>query len=467
MTIAPSNSHRRLVLILLSWLLGSFLLASQGVALDSGVVLAWTFVLLLLVWTTIRIEAPPAVVRSGEEGRKEPFHAEGAKDPERLSRIFSILVRDSTPDSGAEHALVRALEEHDGIQAVRVSLVDHDLTEIEMAASSTWSTHLRGEASAPKVLQFALPDWGSSLSYQIDVLPRSIEVASSLKKEVEWLAPLLTAHLNGLAALRETELARIALRQTNRQLEATRKRILAQERTALLGRLIANMSHELNNPILGIQGTAAVLERMIDDEERASLVRTISAECRRCAEILNCVISLGDEETPSRTAVRLDDAITQASSLLSYKARQAEVRIEHLHPSNTPSVQADAVLLRQAMLNLIESLLRDLEEAPAPRRLSIETQPGMDHVRVCMRTSPLAAGAPGTSTTTATKLALWVTEAVIEALGGHFEAYRKPGEEAAVTLLVPLRAHISTVEKDLRATLAAPSISLSAEFARP
>ena len=381
---------------------------------------------------------------------------------DELARTFRILVEKSSSETGAEMALVSALEQLRAISGARVCLLDEgDDAEIELGISREWASCA---GKHPRRLVFALPDWGSQLSYRIEILPNPAlgENLEPLRQWLELLLPLVTAHLNGLASLRETDLARNALRQANRQLDAIKRQVLAQERSALLGRLVANLAHELNNPVLGIQGCVTVLkESSADSDVAREMIESIHRESQRCMEILLSVIGLGDDETPSRQKIQIDELVAQTIKVLTYEARQGEVRLEHIHPTNTSRLSADPVLLRQALLNLVQGAIRDLKGTQGPREIVITTEQGMDHIRLKLETSPLGTG---TESDSSTRLGLWVAQAVVESLSGHIQVQRDPEKPMTIVLVLPIRGRIADKEKVLQGSDTAPSIQMLSSF---
>jgi len=249
--------------------------------------------------------------------------------------------------------------------------------------------------------------------------------------------------------------------------EHRRKEMLLQraERMASLGRMLAGIAHELNNPLAAICGFAQLLRRSSLTEEDRSAVDTIEREGQRAARIVRQLLGFARHDG----AVRLEPV--DAAEVLGYTARAQRYAME-THgircivdvPDESLWIEADRAQLEQIVLNLLvnarqacEELLEDRERLtgdailaeplPAPFvKLSAYRQGDM----VTLEVSDSGAGIPAENlpriwdpfwTTKAdgegTGLGLAVVHAGVASLGGQIEVVSDTSNGTSFRLSVP------------------------------
>jgi signal transduction histidine kinase len=122
-------------------------------------------------------------------------------------------------------------------------------------------------------------------------LPREqfLRLLQSRKDFNQLVAPLLLGnlvdryrrvvklHVEVAQLTRDLDLEKRALEETIAQLEATRNRLVQQEKMATLGQLVAGIAHEINNPIASlsrsVEAMAPQIERFLEEPWEASQLR--------------------------------------------------------------------------------------------------------------------------------------------------------------------------------------------------
>ena len=182
--------------------------------------------------------------------------------------------------------------------------------------------------------------------------------------------------------------ARDITRQTRLEAEraALRARLAQAENLASLGRFVAGIAHEMNNPLQGVLGH---LELLIDMTEAAKPVRRelkhIYAEADRAAKIVHNLLVFTGSHRMQRERVPLDRILTRALASRAAHMRRAGVSVARTKGASLPPVSADPLLLHQALLNILINAEHALREAQV-RRIDIETCTADDgRVRVVVR----------------------------------------------------------------------------------
>jgi len=161
--------------------------------------------------------------------------------------------------------------------------------------------------------------------------------------------------------------------QTSLQQEQTvRSQLIQSERLALVGRLLASVSHELNNPLQAIQNALFLLkdEKNLSGQARQDL-DIILSEAERMAALIE---RLRSAYRPVRMTdfqpVQLNTLIEDVFALMSTHMRHREIVFEFIPEPELPPVSGIADQLRQVVLNLF---LNAVEEMKPGGRLTVQT----------------------------------------------------------------------------------------------
>lgn len=166
----------------------------------------------------------------------------------------------------------------------------------------------------------------------------------------------------------DDEVARLA-REVNLMaatLEERERRLLRGEQLAAIGRLAAQITHEIRNPLSSVALNAELLEDEIDslgavagvDEARTLLAR-ISGEVDRLTQITEAYLGLARRPRPQMAKIDLGRELTDLLDFTAHEHERNRVDVVRELPEQPVWVQADAGQLRQALLNL----LRNAQEA--------------------------------------------------------------------------------------------------------
>ena len=227
------------------------------------------------------------------------------------------------------------------------------------------------------------------------------------------------------------------------QEQSVRSQLLQSERLALVGRLLASVSHELNNPIQAIQNALFLIkdETNLSNQARQDL-DVILSEAERMAALIE---RLRSAYRPVRIKdflpVELNELIEDVLMLIAPHMRQKEIVFEFLPESDLPSVSGLPDQIRQVALNLF---LNAIEVMKPGGRLSVITRslPKQNEVLLTVRDT-----GPGidpeilphifepfiTSKHTGTGLGLTITHDIIEQHHGRIEADNNPlGQGGAI-----------------------------------
>jgi signal transduction histidine kinase len=168
----------------------------------------------------------------------------------------------------------------------------------------------------------------------------------------EWVRPRILAEL-GAAAQRLRGPAAAALAAGGlAQLDAEVRRL---DRLAAIGGLVAEIVHEIRNPLVSVKTFLQLLpERQTDPEFRESFLGVASEEVRRIERLLDAVLRHSRPAPPIRAdaTTSATDTFESVAQLVGYRAAERGVRLEIDVGRDLPEIYIVGDSLRQVVLNL-------------------------------------------------------------------------------------------------------------------
>lgn len=225
--------------------------------------------------------------------------------------------------------------------------------------------------------------------------------------------------------------------------------IAQSEKLSSLGRMIAAVAHELNNPLSTVIGYAQLAASTPPGDKLAKRLETVAQEAQRCRKIVQNLLRFSRPHAPERRAVSLNDVVETVLSLVSYPLRKDGIRIETDLDPSIPPVVGDAHQLEQAVLNLLNNAHQALREAGIGGTIRVQTaSPAPDRVVLGVRDDgpgiPASLRArvfdpffttkqPGEGT----GLGLWLVYGTVQAHGGRIELDTGEGAGALFRITLP------------------------------
>ena len=143
------------------------------------------------------------------------------------------------------------------------------------------------------------------------------------------------------------------------------EKFLASEKLAVMGRLVADVAHEINNPLAIIMGRTQLMLRRIDNKPtlfKAQLT-TILDSARRCKVILSGLLSYSRTIGKDEDVVNLHDMILEAVDNVNYQYEMNAIEI--VLRCNVPDnieIKGNKVALLSVFVNLIRNARQAMGE---------------------------------------------------------------------------------------------------------
>jgi signal transduction histidine kinase len=230
----------------------------------------------------------------------------------------------------------------------------------------------------------------------------------------------------------------------------TKSQLLAAERLAAVGRLSAQVAHEVRNPLSAIGLNAELLSEDFANEleeprrsEAAKLLRAIAAEIERLTHVTEGYLQLTRLPRPSLAPINVNLVVSDLISMLREEMRAHDISVNLELASPAPHVLADPGQLRQALLNIVRNSREAMDHGGA---LTITTRQKDGEVELAV--ADTGEGIPAevlprifepffTTKPAGTGLGLSLTQQIVAEHGGAIRAEARQPRGTLITMNLP------------------------------
>jgi two-component system NtrC family sensor kinase len=144
--------------------------------------------------------------------------------------------------------------------------------------------------------------------------------------------------------------------------ELTQSRIRRSERLALIGKLSADIAHELNNPLQGIVTYShLILEHMPEEHPDIRFVEVIVTQANRCREIIRGLLDFARQREPDRSRNDINTVLQDTVTLLENQALFHNIQIEMALDPELPLAVIDPSQMERVFMNMIINAAEAME----------------------------------------------------------------------------------------------------------
>ena len=166
--------------------------------------------------------------------------------------------------------------------------------------------------------------------------------------------------------------------------DMTEKRALMEqamrsERMAALGQLVAEITHEIKNPLMVIGGFAQQLSRVINDKKNLKKLNIITEEVKRLEKLLSDIREFHLPKTITSEKVDLKELLQEIYSMLKEDCERQNIHITLNIDDQAIMVTGERNRLKQVFLNLVKNSMESMEHGGI---LSIETVLSGNHAEI-------------------------------------------------------------------------------------
>lgn len=231
----------------------------------------------------------------------------------------------------------------------------------------------------------------------------------------------------------------------------TRGRLMQTERLAAMGRLSAQVTHEIRNPLSAISLNTDLLDEVIDDlargegdrAEAKQLLLAISREVERLTEVTDEYLRLARLRPPAMHAEDVNHLLVELVDFLGEDLRRRKITARVELDAEEARVLADAAQLRQAFMNIIKN---SMESMPDGGELFVRTRRVDERITVEVKDNGV--GIPEhvltrifdpfyTTKEGGTGLGLPITQQIVAEHGGELTAESSEGGGTRICVAFP------------------------------
>ena len=144
--------------------------------------------------------------------------------------------------------------------------------------------------------------------------------------------------------------------------KALQERINRAERLAALGQVVAEISHEIRNPLMMIGGFARQLAKESRDEKNLTKLNLIVSEVQRLESLLKEMRDFYLPRPLELKDVDINALLKQVHDLIKEDCKKRSIRLEFKTDREEIFVEADRARLEQVLLNLAKNALEAMEQ---------------------------------------------------------------------------------------------------------
>ena len=236
----------------------------------------------------------------------------------------------------------------------------------------------------------------------------------------------------------ENHIGTLYVFQDLREIEALRKEVRQKDRLAAIGQMAATVAHEIRNPLGGIRGFAALLERDIDREDpRHRLVQKILTGTKNLDGVVSELLEYTRPLELSLRSENCRELVEAAIGYLDLEGRDVDVRNE-VDPAEC--INVDSHKIRQALLNI---LLNAVQSISGAGRVTVASEVDDEAVTISIEDTGCGIAAEDlekvftpfyTTKEKGTGLGLALAAKTVESHGGSLEAASVRGKGSSFRL---------------------------------
>lgn len=232
----------------------------------------------------------------------------------------------------------------------------------------------------------------------------------------------------------------------NRDIRVIHEQLAQSEKMAALGAMMAEITHEIRNPLVSIGGFTRRLARKVTDPDAKKYIDIILSEVGRLEGIIHDNLAYIKNVGPQFSRTPLSNIIEEVLPVYEDELRQRGILIERDLSPDVRSLDMDPQQIKQAVVNLIANAMEAMENGGI---LSVKTYPGADGREAVIEIGDTGPGISPesmhnlfnpyyTTKVRGTGLGLSITHRIVQAHKGSIVFRNKETGGAVFTIRLPL-----------------------------
>jgi len=248
-----------------------------------------------------------------------------------------------------------------------------------------------------------------------------------------------------ISMLEDNNQIRARLEEKLEELKSAQSMLVQSEKLASLGKLVSDMAHEVNNPLMIISGRAQLSE--MDAGENGELkenLRIIMDQCQRAKHIIQRLLAFSKPSLGESKKINMNDSINFIIHMVEHQFSLRNVRVERDYAKDLPLAEVDDKQMHEVFINLLNNAA---EAMPGGGVITVKTHAENDKVIVEIKDTgggisrenmPRIFDPFFTTKKEGTGLGLSVCYGIVKAHGGELKYSSKPGRGTTAAVELPV-----------------------------
>ena len=232
----------------------------------------------------------------------------------------------------------------------------------------------------------------------------------------------------------------------NRDIRVIHEQLAQSEKMAALGTMMAEITHEIRNPLVSIGGFTRRLARKVTDPDAKKYIDIILSEVGRLEGIIHDNLAYIKNVSPQFSRTTLNSVIEEVLPVYEDELRQRGIYIERDLSPEVPSLDMDPQQIKQVVVNLFTNAMEAMEKGGT---LTLRTSQGADGQEAVMEIGDTGPGISPesmhnlfnpyyTTKVRGTGLGLPITHRIVQAHKGNISFRNKEAGGALFTIRLPI-----------------------------
>ena len=166
-------------------------------------------------------------------------------------------------------------------------------------------------------------------------------------------------------------------KRLEREIEVSNRELARSQTLAEIGRMAAEIAHDLRNPMSSVKMSLQILGKRATDQDSAELGRIGVEQVRYMEDILSDMLEYARPSALRVEWLNAKTLITAALGSVGRRIKESGIQVESNSGAGLPTFPGDARKLHQLLVNLILNAIQATESRPADdRRISIGAKLG-------------------------------------------------------------------------------------------
>lgn len=175
------------------------------------------------------------------------------------------------------------------------------------------------------------------------------------------------------------------IERTLQRLKSTQDQLVQTEKLSAIGKFVAGVAHELNNPLTGVIGFSEMLQDTGMNDHQQNYLNRIIDSAERCHKIVQSLLSFSRGRRPERKSVNINQLIEATIEIFKYELPVSNIKVTSDFATNLPALLIDPHQVQLVFLNILNNARQAIESKQTSGEIHITTDLVEGQVRISFR----------------------------------------------------------------------------------